>query len=88
MQVTRVLLSSNFDLAFEVINAFGLRPLQMYGAAAKHMAENGDYRGIQQLLNDLKTTSAELEIERVHCPIRPFLHPSRFPFPSLSIWIL
>ena len=55
----------NFDLAFEVIHAYGIGPSQAYAAAAKQLAEQANLDGIQQLLHSMKSTSTNQEYDHV-----------------------
>ena len=59
------MLVSDFDLAFEVIHAFGLSHSQIYAAAARKLAEQGDFEGVLQLLRNIKSTSTDQERDQV-----------------------
>lgn len=59
------LLLINFDLAFEVLNAYGTDSVQAFTAAARKLADSGDYKGIQQLISNMKTTSTDQEADQV-----------------------
>ena len=65
LQIAKDLAISNFDLAFEVLHAYGISSAQTYTAAAKGLAEQGNLEAVQELLHSMKSTSTDQEYDQV-----------------------
>jgi len=68
VQVAKQLLAEEFDLAFQVIHTFGLSASQAYTAAAKDLAAAGQLPGILALLENVRGTSRDQDIDQVAWP--------------------
>jgi hypothetical protein len=65
LQVAKEMLVWDFDLAFDIIHAFGLSASQAYTAAAKDLAAAGQLGAILSLLENVRGTSTDQEIDQV-----------------------
>ena len=65
MQVVRLIIGLDFDLAFAIIHSFGMSASQAYVAAASQLAEVGDSSGLQKLLSNIQGTSTDQEFDQV-----------------------